>query len=406
MLGHYFEYFNSSLPLFHEPTFMHLVDMQYSDSPYAGSGWWACLNVALAIAHRMRVLKTKAAPPNSVEEANGWAYFKNALAVVPELILKNTDLLSVQALIGMCIFLQGTPNPQPSFALIGAALRSAQSIGLHKRGQGYGFNTVEVEQRKRVFWLAYCVDKDVCLRSGRPPAQEDSDWNVDLPSDNPEDGMGNIVLVDGVTTFNIFRKMCEFAMISSQVFQRLYSVKASKQTDGELLGAVNDLDAQLERWKESIPIEYRPEHDIQSQDAAVVVNIAILHFAYFNCVSTIHRRSIMQGIWSSRLAQYAVEGRNAQALNHRVFQSAALSVAAARLSISLLKYIPQGDVSLVWLIIYYPVSALVTVFGHILMNPQDPRARSDLDLVNLVVIFLQQMTAEGELKQLVLTTCY
>lgn len=38
---------------------------------------------------------------------------------------------------------------------------------------------------------------------------------------------------------------------------------------------------------------------------------------------------------------------------------------------------------------YYPVSALVTLFANVLQNPQDPRARSDMRLMNLVVEFLQ-----------------
>lgn len=370
---------------------MHLVDMQYSDTPYEGSGWTACLAVALAIAYRIRVMKIR----DSREESIGWQHFKNALALLPELMLKNTDLFTVQALIGMCIFLQGTPNPQPSFGLLGAAMRSAHSIGLHKRGQGHGFNPVEIEQRKRVFWLIYLVDKDICLRSGRPPAQDDADWNVELPSANPEDGMGNVLLDDGKTTFNLFRTMCEFSVISSQVFQRLYSVKASKQSDGELVAAVNDLDAQLEKWKDSIPAQFRPEHDIIAPDPVITIHVAVIHFAYYNCISTIHRRSVIQGIWSNRLVNFASEGRNSAPINHRIFQSAALSVAAARLSIALLKYIPDGDYSLVWLILYFPISALITVFGHVLNNPKDPRARSDLDLINMVINFLQRVTAEG-----------
>ena len=77
---------------------MWLVDKQYTDDPYRGSGWWASLNVALAIAYRIRVMKNLG---RGDEESKGWAYFKNALAVQPELTLRNTDLLSVQALIGM-----------------------------------------------------------------------------------------------------------------------------------------------------------------------------------------------------------------------------------------------------------------------------------------------------------------
>ena len=56
LLRDYFENFNCMFPLFHEPTFMHLVDRYYTNQPYDASGWWASFNVALAIAHRLRVM--------------------------------------------------------------------------------------------------------------------------------------------------------------------------------------------------------------------------------------------------------------------------------------------------------------------------------------------------------------
>merc|ERR1719262_1807367 len=179
LLKDFFENFNCMFPLFHQPTFMHLVDRQYSQDPYEGSGWWASLNVALALAHRLRVMSNLVP---KAEDEKTWGYLKNAIAVVTELTMRNTDLLSVQALLGMGLFLQGTPNPQPSFFLVAAAIRSSHSIGLHKRGSGFNLNPIEIEQRKRVFWIGYMLDKDICLRSGRPPAQDDDDMNVDLPS--------------------------------------------------------------------------------------------------------------------------------------------------------------------------------------------------------------------------------
>lgn len=45
---------------------------------------------------------------------------------------------------------------------------------------------------------------------------------------------------------------------------------------------------------------------------------------------------------------------------------------------------------------YYPVSALVTIFANILQNPQDPRARSDLRLMHAVVEFLSTVLAADE----------
>lgn len=94
----FFENFNCMFPLFHEATFMHLVERQYSRDPYEGSGWWASINVVLAISHRLRVMSNLV--PQE-EDKKAWLYLKNAMGVLTELTMRNTDLLSVQALLGM-----------------------------------------------------------------------------------------------------------------------------------------------------------------------------------------------------------------------------------------------------------------------------------------------------------------
>jgi len=101
LLKDFFENFNCMFPLFHEPTFMHLVNKHYTKDPYEGSGWWASLNVALAIAHRLRVM-SNIVPQEDDNKA--WAFLKNAMGVLTELTMRNTDLLSVQALLGMVRF--------------------------------------------------------------------------------------------------------------------------------------------------------------------------------------------------------------------------------------------------------------------------------------------------------------
>lgn len=48
------------------------------------------------------------------------------------------------------------------------------------------------------------------------------------------------------------------------------------------------------------------------------------------------------------------------------------------------------------LILYFPVSALVTLFANILQNPQDARARTDVKLMNQVVTFLSSLCISEE----------
>jgi hypothetical protein len=218
--------------------------------------------------------------------------------------------------------------------------------------------------------------------------------NVELPSEFPPDNIGNIPLADGKGTMNLFRLMCTFSIIQSKVYKGLYSVKASKQTDGELLNTIGELDQELESWKDGIALEFRPEHDIKASHTPLILQVAVLHLGYYNCLTTIHRMSVHHGYWTSRLSNFAIQGLNARPLNPRVFMSAQLCVQAARASIHLLKYIPKGDLSCVWLVIYFPVTALVTLFSNILQNPQDTRSRSDHKLMKLVVNFLNMLNDE------------
>jgi hypothetical protein len=342
LLNDFFENFNCMFPVFHQPTFMHLVERQYSCDPYDGSGWWASLNIALAIAHRLRVVSNMV--PEE-EDQKAWGYLKNAMAVYTELTMRNTDLFSVQALLGMALFMQGTTNPQPSFLIVASAIRLSHSIGLHKRGSGFNLNPIEIKQRKRVFWIGYILDKDICLRFGRPSVQDDADMNVELPSADPEDNIGNIPLSDGKGKVNLFRLMCEFSTIVSKVYTQLYSTRASKQSDGELLNTISELDQQLEEWKDSIPIDFRPEHEIKAAHTPFILHVVVLHFGYYNCLATIHRMFIHNGYWTSRLSNFAIQGLISRPNNPRVFSSAAICVSAARASIHLVKYVPQGDFS-------------------------------------------------------------
>ncbi|EMR72766.1 putative fungal specific transcription factor domain-containing protein [Eutypa lata UCREL1] len=335
LLKDYFDNFNCMFPLFHQPTFMHLVERQYSSDPYQGSGWWASLNCVLAIAYRLRVMSNLV--PQE-EDDKAWAHVKNALGVFSELTMRNTDLLSVQALLAISLFMQGTPNPQPSFVLIAAAIRLSHSIGLHKRGTGFNLNPIEIEQRKRVFWIAYMLDKDLCLRSGRPPAQDDDDMNVDLPDPDPADNIGNIPLADGKGKMNLFRAMCELTTIESRLYRNLYSTKATKRSDGERLQIIGELDKDLEDWKDRIPIDFRPEHEIKASHTPLIIHIAP------------QPKSIL-------------------------FSS------VVRLS-------RKGDY----------ISAQIHSTGRFLMrvNPLDARAKSDTRLMNLVVTFLSTLGEEAE----------
>ncbi|KAH8701524.1 fungal-specific transcription factor domain-containing protein [Talaromyces proteolyticus] len=387
----FFRDFNSVCPLFSQPLFMALLERQYSAQPYDSVGWWASLNVVIAISLGLQALDNV---PASVLESSR-DYLRNGLAVLTELTIRSTDLFAVQALLGMALLMQGTPDPRPSAFLLASAMRLAHTMGLHKQESLCNLNSVEAEQWKRVFWIAYRLDNDMCIRSGLPLMQDSDDMNIELPSENPEDGLGQIPLPSGNGKANIFRAMAEFARIDARVHKQLYSRQSLKQSSEELLIRITDLDNLLEEWKENIPIDFQPDYDIKVESpTALSLHIIVLHFLYFHCSNNIHRTSIRHSSWLNR-SSHGIQGAGIGTLNSRVFQSVSLSISAARSSIRLIRYIPIQDHGFVWRVLYFPVNAFVALFSNVLQTPSGPRTRSDLRLMTYFVEFLLKLQVDG-----------
>ncbi|KAI9680953.1 MAG: hypothetical protein M1829_001033 [Trizodia sp. TS-e1964] len=395
LLKDFFQHFNCMFPLFHEGTFMKRIHKLYSDSKLyqIPAGVWAALNVALAISHRLRVISKSVSPD---EDKKAWKYMNNAKGVLDKLVLYNTDLLTIQALLGMAVFLQGTSNPQPTYSLVAAAIRISHCIGLHKRASNPEMTEEVKLQRQRVFWIGYMVDKDICLQSGRPPAQNDDDMNVELPEEDPSDNIGNVPSTNEGEKMNLFRVMAKFALIQSRVYSQLYSTKAAKKSAGEILNIIGELDRELEEWKDAIPIDFRPDHEINVLHAPLKLHLVMLHFGYYNCLSTIHRMSVHHGYWTCRLSDFANRGLNSRPLNPRVFSSGRICVTSARSSIQLMKELPLGDNACVWLVLYFPVTSLVTLFAHILQEPKEATTPSDLALMQEVLKLLEILAADSD----------
>lgn len=98
LLRDYFRTVNRLFPLYHEPSFMRLVEWQYTQQTCDDAARWASINIMISLAYEYRF--SNSLKPDRDKERS-WFYFKNAMAVFTELALRRTDLLSVQALLGL-----------------------------------------------------------------------------------------------------------------------------------------------------------------------------------------------------------------------------------------------------------------------------------------------------------------
>lgn len=219
---------------------------------------------------------------------------------------------------------------------------------MHRKGTFFQLDPVEAEQRRRTFWVIYLVDKDISLRSGRPPSIHDDDVSVEYPAEEPEDGNGLIECKDG-SQCNLFLLMIKFSRITGKIYAKLYSASAARQTDTELLTTIGNLDEELEEWRMSVPEEYRPGCELEPKHDGIMIPVLVFHFSYYNALTTIHRMSIHHGYWTNRLSDFAIQGLNPGPLNPRVFLSASICVNAARESIHLTKkLLTQKDLHCTW----------------------------------------------------------
>jgi hypothetical protein len=341
LLELYFARFNSIFPLHHQQSFMQLVQTRYSVQYDGDVGWWSNLNMALAHGCRIRTWHSQEAIE---DDEDSWGYLENALAVVPFLAVRTPSLTSIQALLGIAVFLQATPVPRSYSLLVANAIRLGHSIGLHRQESYHnGMHVAEIEQRKRVFWLCYILDRDISMRSGQPPVQHDDDIDVDLPCDSLNDGVGYIFLAHGLWPMNFLRLRIQLAVIQGAIYRDLYSAKATKQSDDRRAVIVQELDERLKQWKNSMPIVFQPEFLTQKlQEPFDILHIVILHFTYFNCLTLIHRSSFQNMSWKTR-APNSIEP-----FNPRNFSSKPIVIETARNALNLLRIIPGGNYSCVW----------------------------------------------------------
>ena len=295
-------------------------------------------------------------------------------------------------------------NAEASFVLISAAARMGHSMGLHRWLDEFGLSKSEMEQRRRVFWIIYTLDKSTSIRTGRPPSIHDEDIGVLLPADDQydEENTGSHIMFTPKQKFYPFRASCDLALIESRVYSELYSARSFTKQPCERLAWVIHLDEELQEWKDSIPIEISPEHTIQC-GYEHQFSIIMLHFAYYNCVTAVHRVGVHHSSWTCQDADLTTESSpttslsmasKAAPLKDRILSSYALCLSAARSTINTasqffnLEDDPRS--CLVWIAIYFPFTASLTLVAHALQSPFSPTADIDLELVERTLEYLHR----------------
>lgn len=220
------------------------------------------------------------------------------------------------------------PDTYPCSVVSAAAIRLGQAIGLHRNVSNSGLSEAEKEQRRNVFWIGIMVERGVNLYHGRPSVIHDEDIGVDLPPADkyPSNAIGKYVT---------FRHQATLSLLHGRIYNRLYSAKSFTKSKAERLKIVGKLDAELQQWRETLPIEIRPGYPLKC-DERHTVSAVCMQWVYYQCLRTIHRVSLHHGPGPSDLDDDKSQVEFDSTLNPRVYASATICVNAARKTINLL----------------------------------------------------------------------
>jgi len=306
--------FNAVLPLFHDDSLLHLVHNFY-DTPHPRRDpvAWATINIVLALGHRYNLVNGSNADI-SVE------YLNKAESALSSIMLGDTQLLNIQALVGMVLLLQSSPDLTPSLILIATTMRLAHKIGLHDRNASAHLGSVDARQRACVFWMAYILDKDLSVRSKQPSIQLDDDIDLELPSSegfqyqlndrsiaDSSVGSGVVTTADGTVTMNYFLTRVQLAVIEGAVYDYLYSTRSQKRSIEERSHALETVACALETWKASIPFEFSASMAPNTVPPHTLQFLAVLHSTSLACTTLLNQSNAWNSRWMECIRKYAME---------------------------------------------------------------------------------------------------
>ncbi|KAH8721764.1 hypothetical protein BGZ61DRAFT_416094 [Ilyonectria robusta] len=233
----------------------------------------------------------------------------------------------------------------------------------------------ENHQLRMLFWQCYIFDKQIMIRTHQPPLIPDDYCDLTPPGNN--------------------HLPCDtyLSHIKSKAYRLLYSEQARQKSDAELLCAIRELDADLEEWRSSIPLDLRPALSLINKSsvrlpklmALVMMRHVFLCFEYHHLVILIHQAS-------RRCRPLHFEPGMGCKYSPSVQSSATIALEASRSTVIYLDAaLHKLESGTFWLLSFYLRTATKVLFVNILSDPLKPQAKSDLDLMRSAAILIRNM---------------
>ncbi|WWC86261.1 uncharacterized protein L201_001134 [Kwoniella dendrophila CBS 6074] len=189
-----------------------------------------------------------------VEKGSTKHHKVRALAILPSAVAKE-DIFCVQSLTLLAIYAIFDPSGISIWHVIGFAARVALALNLHRRVQDSSVPANVVENRRRVFYSLFNLDRLVAVTLSKPLAITDNDIDVELPTQSPTDEAFR-----GQDRMEYTRHIIKLRRLGGIIHSTVYSV-SGELSKTEKWGILHDLRSKLDQWLSECPVANESEND-------------------------------------------------------------------------------------------------------------------------------------------------
>jgi hypothetical protein len=150
---------------------------------------------------------------------------------------------------------------------------------------------------RTLFWLCYIVDKDLCIRTGRPAFIDDECCDLTVPCYSICRRYINLGLKSSYPNdqdCDLYPTDLRLSIIKSRIYKGLYSAEAMRKSDSALIRMIRELDEELELWRLFIRQPDRPTlfvSRITLRQGLSATRAVMLQLEYYRCLIMIHQAS-------------------------------------------------------------------------------------------------------------------
>ncbi|KAH6991372.1 fungal-specific transcription factor domain-containing protein [Ilyonectria sp. MPI-CAGE-AT-0026] len=203
----------------------------------------------------------------------GFSYFMQALKFLPD-IHEEGSMLLVEVLSLVGYFMQNLNRRDAAFLYIGLALRMAISLGLHQEVSDPTLDEMEREQRRRLWWSVYSMDRILCAKSGNPITIADGDIGVHYPSRMP-------AIEAEISSVTVLYHYTKLSRILGNIMENVY--RKPRKTGSKLVESVQTIMGDLALWLSNLPAPLRLDFNTLDKDISRESVSIFLH--YYQCIN-------------------------------------------------------------------------------------------------------------------------